>query len=256
MNDGRTLRGRVAGADESTATIVDEFGQVIALELTAVLTLRQVEGPLAPPLPATVASQDTAGVADATKPHAWNVISIHDPFRYGLTSYVPRFGGGIRYGRRIRGPHWVYISIGSFLDYGDWRKFHLDDCGLGNGTASCGKGVVAGIDVRIAWAYEHIPRHHPKLSVTGRLGVGAGWWKLPEISGTRLQSRESSRILSVIPGMGFRYAPAKVFALGFDAGIMVGLSRSSERPLAQLAETVTEFLLALELDPLVLEFRF
>lgn len=48
IRDGRTVRGRLAAADESTATIVEQSGQVIALNLTEALNLRQVADPLAP----------------------------------------------------------------------------------------------------------------------------------------------------------------------------------------------------------------
>lgn len=260
MRDGRTVRGRLAGVDESIATIVEQSGQVVALELPDALDLRQVEAPAppAPPpaLPMTSTSADVELPVDATVPQVWNAISIYDTARYGLTSYIPRSGGGIRYSRRLRGAHWIQFTLGSYLDYGDWRNFQLDRCGLDSSAGSCEKGVVAGVDVRVAWVYGHVPRRRPKLSVSGRIGVGAGSWQLPNISGSRQQSRESSWIFGVLPGMGFRYAPSRVFALGFDAGIVVGLSRSRETELARPTETITEFLLALELDPLVLVFRF
>ncbi|MDC0722477.1 hypothetical protein [Nannocystis bainbridge] len=65
LRDGGAVRGRLAGSDDSRATIVERSGQVRALAIADAVKLRQVEAPPAPPPPAplTLEAKDAARVA-------------------------------------------------------------------------------------------------------------------------------------------------------------------------------------------------
>lgn len=65
LRDGGVVQGRLAGSDDSTATIVEKSGQVRALPIADALELRQVAAPPAPPPPAplTLDARDAPRVA-------------------------------------------------------------------------------------------------------------------------------------------------------------------------------------------------
>lgn len=268
LTDASQIRGRLYSHDDATATLIEPDGTVTVIAkdtATKVIITELARSPSDSPSPITSTPKDAdetslsgeySAPTETRMQDTWNAVALLDTARYGLTSYVPRAGGGIRYGRRIRGHHWIQLSGSVLLDYGDWQTFRLEDCGLGTSSLTCGRGLVAGVDLRTAWYYQHKFQRRPKVAIGGRVGIATGWWKLPEVSGTRLQSRMSSWMFGMFGGMDFRYAPAKFLALGFDVDILMGFTRSKQAALAQPIETVDEFLLAFEIEPFVLEFKF
>ena len=69
MRDGRIVRGRLAGSDDKTATVVSQSGDVVPLEIPDAVALKQVTPPTPPPLaqPLTFDAKDTNRVAALEK---------------------------------------------------------------------------------------------------------------------------------------------------------------------------------------------
>lgn len=63
--DGRTIRGRLAGSDDTTATVVTKSGEVVPLEIGNAVALKQVAPPPPPPSaqPLTLEAKDADRVA-------------------------------------------------------------------------------------------------------------------------------------------------------------------------------------------------
>ena len=64
-HDGRVVRGRLAGSDDTTATIVSQSGEVVPLEIKDAVALKQVTPPTPPPptQPVTLEAKDAGRVA-------------------------------------------------------------------------------------------------------------------------------------------------------------------------------------------------
>ncbi len=65
MADGRSIRGRLAGSDETTATVVSKSGEVVPISIREAASLKQIEPPPPPPpsQPLTLDSKDVARVS-------------------------------------------------------------------------------------------------------------------------------------------------------------------------------------------------
>ena len=65
MADGRTVRGRLAGSDDTTATVVGPSGEVLPLAIRDAVGLKQVAPPPPPPAsqPLTLDAKDAARVS-------------------------------------------------------------------------------------------------------------------------------------------------------------------------------------------------
>lgn len=185
-----------------------------------------------------------------------NAISALLPVQVGFLGYMPRVRIGFQYDYQLYKQHWAYVGAAALFDRGDWQTFKLPLCGLGNSSASCGKGSVAGVDVWAGWAYKFYLQSMPYLVPFTRVGVGGGWWKYPALRGTRLQSRESTWTLSARFGGGARLFFTNQLGIGLDLNFVLGFTRSTDTPLASATKKVSEFLFGMEILPLIVEYRF
>jgi hypothetical protein len=187
---------------------------------------------------------------------AGNAITALLPVQIGFTAYLPRVRLGFQYERQLVKSHWVYVGVAGLFDRADWQNFRLGDCGLGNASGVCNRGTVAGFDVYAGYAHKWYLRERPWLVPIARGALGGGWWKYPDIGGSRQQARESSWTLNVRGGGGVRIFPIANLGLGVDVNFVLGLTRSTDAPLAQPRTKSSSFLLGMELLPLVVEYRF
>ncbi len=185
-----------------------------------------------------------------------NAISLLMPVQVGFTNYMPRVRIGFQYDRQIYKSHWAYIGIAGLFDRGDFKTFKLSNCGLGEQVTTCNKGAVAGFDIYAGYAHKWFLRDHPYLVPIARGGIGGGWWKLPALRGSRQQARESSWTLNLRGGGGVRLFLLTDLALGVDLNFVIGFMRSRDVPLAMPVTKATNFVLGMEILPLIVEYRF
>lgn len=185
-----------------------------------------------------------------------NAISLLMPVQVGLAGYMPRVRIAVQYDRQIQKAHWVYLGAAALLDRGDYKTFKLGDCGLGTSMGSCNKGTVAGFDVYAGYAHKWYLEDYPYLVPIARGAIGGGAWYLPDITGSRQQSRESSWGLSLRPGGGLRFFPILDLAIGLDINFVLGFTSSKDRPLGMPVEKKANFLFGMEILPLIIEYRF
>lgn len=185
-----------------------------------------------------------------------NAVTALLPVQVGFGNYLPRVRIGFQYERQLYKSHWAYIGIAALLDRGDWDAFKLDKCGLGTATAVCNRGTVAGFDVYAGYAHKWFLKEHPYLVPIARGGLGGGWWKYPDIGGSRQQSRESTWTLNLRGGGGLRFFPILDLGVGVDLNLVIGLTRSTDVELAMPRTKSTNFLIGMEILPLVVEYRF
>ncbi len=185
-----------------------------------------------------------------------NAISLLMPVQVGFTQFMPRVRIGVQYDRQILKAHWVYVGAAALLDRGDYKTFKLGDCGLGTSMGSCNKGTVAGFDVYAGYAHKWYLEDYPYLVPIARGAIGGGAWYLPDITGSRQQSRESSWGLSLRPGGGLRFFPILDLAIGLDINFVLGFTSSKDRPLGMPVEKKANFLFGMEILPLIIEYRF
>lgn len=186
-----------------------------------------------------------------------NAISLIMPVQVGFTSYIPRVRIGIQYDRQILKAHWVYVGAAALLDRGDFKTFRLGQCGLGDSSSSCNPGTVAGFDIYAGYAHKWYLEEYPWLVPIARASLGGGAWYLPDITGSRQQSRESSWSMSLRPGGGVRFFPILDLAIGFDINFQLGFTVGKDRPLAAKSfERHANFLIGMEILPLIVEYRF
>jgi hypothetical protein len=184
-----------------------------------------------------------------------NAISLLMPVQVGFAGYIPRVRIGLQYDRQIVKAHWAYVGAAVLLDRADWHNFRLGDCGLGT-SGGCGKGTVAGFDVYAGYAHKWYLEEYPYLVPIVRGSIGGGYWKYPDVTGSRQQDRVSSWSLSVRPGAGLRFFPIVDLAIGIDINFVLGFTRSKDVPLASPIEKKTSFLFGMEILPLIIEYRF
>jgi hypothetical protein len=185
-----------------------------------------------------------------------NAVSVLMPVQVGFAGYMPRVRIAVQYDRQIVKAHWVYVGIAALLDRGDYNNFRLPNCGLGDSAGSCNKGTVAGFDIYAGYAHKWYLEEYPYLVPIVRGAIGGGWWKYPDVGGSRQQSRDSSGTFSVRPGAGLRFFPIVDLGIGLDVNFAIGFTRSKDWPLAQPIEKNTGFLFGMEILPLIVEYRF
>lgn len=185
-----------------------------------------------------------------------NAITALLPVQVGFAGYLPRVRIGFQYERQLYKSHWVYVQIAGLLDRGDWHNFRLPECGLGSTEGACKPGTVAGFDLGLGYAHKWFLKEHPYLVPIARVGVNGGAWWYPYITESRQQSRERSWSLSVRGGGGLRLFLLRNLAIGLDINLALGFTISRDTPLAQKPETNANFLIGMEILPLIVEYRF
>lgn len=185
-----------------------------------------------------------------------NAITALLPVQVGFAGYLPRVRIGFQYERQLYKAHWVYVQIAGLLDRGDWHTFRLPECGLGASEGSCNRGTVAGFDLGLGYAHKWFLKEHPYLVPIARVGLNGGAWWYPYITESRQQARERTWSLSVRGGGGLRIFLLRNLALGLDVNLVLGFTISRDRPLARPPETNANFLIGMEVLPLIVEHRF
>jgi hypothetical protein len=185
-----------------------------------------------------------------------NAITALLPVQVGFAGYLPRVRIGFQYERQLYKAHWVYVQIAGLLDRGDWHTFRLPECGLGASEGSCNRGTVAGFDLGLGYAHKWFLKDHPYLVPIARVGLNGGAWWYPYITESRQQARERTWSMSVRGGGGLRIFLLRNLALGLDVNLVLGFTISRDRPLARPPETNANFLIGMEVLPLIVEHRF
>ena len=183
-----------------------------------------------------------------------NAISALLPVQVGFAGYMPRVRIGFQYDRQIVKSHWVYVGVAVLLDRAKWTNFRLPSCdGLKFG---CEPGTVAGFDIYAGYAHKWYLRDYPWLVPIARGGLGGGRWWLPDLGGSRSQERTTTWSMSLRGGGGVRMFLLQDLALGVDINLVVGFTRSKDIPLSGDAVKKSNFLLGMEILPLLVEYRF
>jgi len=185
-----------------------------------------------------------------------NALSLLAPVQVGLVGYVPRGRIGIQYDRQLHRAHWLHIGIAGLFDRGGYKDFRMPSCGLVGQTGTCQAGTVAGTDIWLGYTYKLYIEKAPFLVPIFRAGVAGGFWKYPNLYGTREQSRELSWTLGFQAGVGLRLFLLRELALGLDVEFRPSLMVHRERPAGQPADRDPAFSLPIQILPLVLEWRF
>jgi hypothetical protein len=183
-----------------------------------------------------------------------NAISALLPLQVGFAGYLPRVRIGFQYDRQIQKAHWIYLGVAVLLDRAGWQNFRLPGCGDGN--FGCEKGTVAGFDIYGGYAHKFYLKDNPYLVPIVRAGLGGGRWWLPDITGAREQERVTTWTMNVRGGGGLRLFLTNDMALGLDVNLVIGFTRSKDVPLSMPATKVTNFLIGMEILPLLFEYRF
>lgn len=188
-----------------------------------------------------------------------NAISVLMPVQVGFVGYMPRVRIGFQYDYQLYKRHWLFGGAAVLLDRGDFRTFRLNSCGIETNSVSnaCQAGTVAGFDLWLGYAHKWFIQKHPYLVPIARGAVGGGWWKYPDVTGARLQSRESSWTLSLRGGGGLRFFLLDNLGIGLDVNLVIGFTRSKDRLAAMVASThENRVLFGMEILPLIVEYRF
>lgn len=183
-----------------------------------------------------------------------NAISALLPLQFGIVGYLPKGRIGFQYDRQIRRAHWVQVGIGVLFDRGNYRNFRMDSCGLEMG--GCNAGGVAGVDVYAGYTHKFYLQEMPYIVPLVRGALGYSYFALPDIGGTREQSRIHSSALSLRVGGGVRVFLLSDLALGADVNLPIGLLIHTDQPLGEDRHRETKFLLGIEVLPVVVEYRF
>jgi hypothetical protein len=188
-----------------------------------------------------------------------NAISFLAPVQIGMAGYLPRARFGFQYDRQLRKAHWIYGGIGLLADRASWENFRMDSCGLETVPGKCGRGGVVGVDLYAGYAHKFYLHDHPYIVPIVRGALGWSWWALPEVGGgdgNREQTRTRSWTLNLRPGGGVRLFLLEELALGFDLNIPFGFLIHTDVPLNQEASREGQFLIGIEILPLIVEYRF
>jgi hypothetical protein len=185
-----------------------------------------------------------------------NAISTLMPLQVGFAGYMPRVRLGFQYDLQLYKQHWAYAGAAALFDRADYRNFRLDECGLAQSSNSCQRGAVAGFDLWAGWAYKFYLPEFPFLVPIARVGLGGGWWKYPNLSGSRQQTVDSAWSMSVRGGGGVRFFLLQDLALGVDLNLVLGFKVTKDIPLNGDTTKKGGFLLGMEILPLLLEYRF
>jgi hypothetical protein len=110
--------------------------------------------------------------------------------------------------------------------------------------------------VTVGYAHKWFLKNNPYLVPIARVGLNGGAWWYPDILKSRQQARESSWSLSVRGGGGLRVFLRRDLAIGLDVNLILGFYISKDRPSAMAPETNANFLVGMEILPLLVEYRF
>lgn len=183
-----------------------------------------------------------------------NAISALLPLQVGFAGYLPRVRIGFQYDRQIQKAHWIYFGVAVLLDRAGWSNFRLPDCGGAN--FGCEKGTVAGFDVYAGYAHKFYLKDNPYLVPIVRGGLGGGRWWLPDLGGSREQIRDTTWTMNLRGGGGVRLFLLTDLALGVDVNLVIGFTRSTDIPYSGDKTKATNFLIGMEILPLLVEYRF
>ncbi|MGH1345169.1 MAG: hypothetical protein ACRBN8_26645 [Nannocystales bacterium] len=187
-----------------------------------------------------------------------NAISAQLPLQFGILGYLPKARFAFQYDRQIRRSHWVHIGAALVFDRADWKNFRMNDCGLSQ-QGACGKGGVVGVDIYAGYTHKFFLQDRPWLVPFLRGSLGWSMFALPKVRGddsTRQQSRTRSWTLNVKPGGGVRVFLFSEFAVGSDINLPIGFLVHRDVPEGGSEDSSGEFLLGIEVLPLVAEYRF
>lgn len=185
-----------------------------------------------------------------------NAVSLLAPVQVGIVGYVPRGRIGLQYDRQLHRPHWVHVGIAGLFDRGGYKDFRMDQCGLGSQTGTCEAGTVAGMDIWLGYTYKLYIEKMPFLVPIFRAGLAGGFWKYPDLYGTREQSRELSWTLGFQAGAGLRLFLLRELAIGLDVELRPSLMIHRERPPTGAIDKDPAFSLPIQILPLIVEWRF
>jgi hypothetical protein len=216
--------------------------------------------------PAASGQVSTSGSRGSSSGFDWpqrvvggNAISFIAPLQIGMAGYLPRARFGFQYDRQIRKAHWIYGGIGLLADRASWENFRMDSCGLESVQGKCGRGGVVGVDLYAGYAHKWYLHDHPYIVPIVRGALGWSWWALPQVGGgdgNREQTRTSSWTLNLRPGGGVRLFLLDELALGFDLNIPFGFLIHTDIPIGEEKDRQGQFLIGIEILPVVLEYRF
>jgi hypothetical protein len=187
---------------------------------------------------------------------AGDAISFLAPLEFGIVSYLPKGRFAFQYDRQIRKNHWVDIGFAALFDHAGYKNFRMDQCGFQTFPDRCKKGGVGGIDVWVGYTYKFFVQKRPYLVPYLRANLGYMYFALPKIGGAQQQDRVHSQGLSLRPGTGLRIFLLEQLGVGFDIGIPFGFLVHGVRPDGGGKQHNTTFLLGVEVQPLVVEYRF
>jgi hypothetical protein len=185
-----------------------------------------------------------------------NAISLLAPVQVGIVGYVPRGRIGIQYDRQIHRAHWVHIGVAGLFDRGGYRDFRMDQCGLGNQAGTCEAGTVAGMDIWLGYTHKLYIEKAPFLVPIFRAGLAGGFWKYPDLYGTREQSWELSWTLGFQAAAGLRLFLLRELAIGLDVEFRPSLMIHHDRLPAAALDKDPAFSLPIQILPLIVEWRF
>lgn len=187
-----------------------------------------------------------------------NAISAQLPLQFGILGYLPKARFAFQYDRQIRRSHWAHIGAALVFDRAGWENFRMDDCGLSQAGA-CGKGGVVGVDIYGGYTYKFFLQDRPWLVPFLRGSVGWSMFALPKVRGddsNRQQTRTRSWTLNIKPGGGVRVFLFAEFGVGADINLPIGFLVHRDVPEGGSADSSGQFLLGIEVLPLVAEYRF
>ncbi len=187
-----------------------------------------------------------------------NAISAQLPLQFGILGYLPKARFAFQYDRQIRRAHWVHGGVALVFDRAGWQNFRMNDCGL-SASGVCGKGGVVGVDIFAGYTHKFFLQERPWLVPFLRGSIGWSYFALPKVGGgdgDRQQTRTRSWTLNIKPGGGVRIFLFSEFGVGADINLPLGFLIHRDVPEGGTADSSGEFLLGIEVLPLVAEYRF
>lgn len=188
-----------------------------------------------------------------------NAISAQLPLQFGILGYLPKARFAFQYDRQIRRAHWAHIGAALVFDRAGFQNFRMDDCGLSATSGVCGKGGVVGVDIYGGYTYKFFLQDRPWLVPFLRGSIGWSYFALPKVGGgdgNRQQTRTRSWTLNLKPGGGVRVFLFSEFGVGADINLPIGFLVHRDVPEGGSPDNSGEFLLGIEVLPLVAEYRF
>lgn len=188
-----------------------------------------------------------------------NAVSFLAPLQFGLVNYLPKARFAFQYDRQIRKGHWVNVGVGALFDRGNSKNFRTS-CGEDPPEGACDKGGVVGVDVYLGYTYRFFLKDRPWLVPFVKGSIGYSFFDLPKVGGgvgNREQERVQSHAVTIRPGGGLRLFLLDQLGIGMDVALPLGFLVHKVRPFDTGQEDKDgDFLLGIEVLPLVAEFRF